>query len=432
MSISKKERLTFLVIIVAFIVAGVLATTRSTVVAQQRAVTAVPAKSVAHTFLFLSDIHLDDTAHTTHYGGDTGHDLWQIFKNKLDEVMSAANSPDFIVYTGDLSAHYSCHGTCYLDPSERGAHNRDLSAILKEFQAIATKYHKPFFYLPGNNDAVAGNYYSFTDKEHHTALDLIPVNKMFFPQPGAVADSNGAHMLSTPAPFAGYYSAQISKGLRFIALNTVIYVPKYTAVDGSTQLADGTRQLQWLSDQLADAAAKNEQVYLAMHVPPGVDAYSGKDMWKAQATGSANWQNTFLRLTEKYQATIAGILYGHTHMDEVRRLYDSTGKRITEVAISSPGVTPNHFNNPGFKVVRYDVVSKELLDFTTYYTRVGSKQWGSNSYTFSGTYGSGASIFSRLSTMQVNDVWNSMNKVYTVKNLFAPYSTARGIEVKWQ
>ena len=255
---------------------------------------------------------------------------------------------------------------------------------------------------------------------------------MFFPQPGAVADSNGAHMLSTPAPFAGYYSAQISKGLRFIALNTVIYVPKYTAVDGSTQLADGTRQLQWLSDQLADAAAKNEQVYLAMHVPPGVDAYSGKDMWKAQATGSANWQNTFLRLTEKYQATIAGILYGHTHMDEVRRLYDSTGKRITEVAISSPGVTPNHFNNPGFKVVRYDVVSKELLDFTTYYTRVGSKQWGSNSYTFSGTYGSGASIFSRLSTMQVNDVWNSMNKVYTVKNLFAPYNTARGIEVKWQ
>lgn len=384
------------------------------------------------TFLFLSDIHLDDTAHSTHYGGDTGKDLWETFKDKLNEVLSGTNSPDFIIYTGDLSAHYRCNGTCYLEPEQRGAHNRDLTAILSEFQAIAEKYQKPFFYLPGNNDAVAGNYYSFADKQQHSALDLIPVKDLFFPAPGGLAGKTPAHMISFPEPFMGFYSAQIMKGLRLLAMNTVIYTPKYTAVDGGTQLSEGNKQLQWLSDQLAEAAANNEKVYIAMHVPPGTDAYSGSNMWKAQATGSANWQNTFLRLMEKYQANIAGILYGHTHMDEVRRLYDSTGTRITEVAISCPGVTPNHYNNPGFKVVRYDSVSKELVDFTTYYTRVGGSVWGAASYTFSGTYGPGKTIYGRLSGMTLQATGNAMSKIYTVKNLFAPYNTTRGIEVKRQ
>jgi sphingomyelin phosphodiesterase acid-like 3 len=429
----RRKTAVVLLSVAAIIVAGVNTVMRHGVTPAQAA-PKMPASPVpaGPTFLFLSDIHLNDTAHTTHYGGDTGKDLWKLFKEKVNEVLGGPNSPDFIVYTGDLSAHYRCSGTCYLEPDQRGAHNRDLSAILSEFQALAKKYNKPFFYLPGNNDAVAGNYYSFADKEQHTALDLVPAQNLFFPQPAGVADANAAHMISFPKPFMGFYSAQVMKGLRLIAMNTVIYTPKYTAVDGSTQLAEGNKQLQWLADQLADAAANNEKVYIAMHVPPGVDAYSGKDMWKAQVSGSANWQNTFLRLTEQYQATIAGILYGHTHTDEVRRLYDSTGTRITEVAISSPGVTPNHFNNPGFKVVRYDAGSKELLDFTTYYTIVGKPAWGNNTYTFTDAYGAGSSIYSRLSSMTLSAAGNSMSKIYTVKNLFAPYNTTRGIEVKRQ
>ncbi len=440
MAINANRRKTAVILLstAAIIVAGVNIVLRNTVTPAQAAPVPVPLPPPAspvpsgHTFLFLSDIHLNDTARTTHYGGDTGKDLWKLFKEKVSEVLGGANSPDFIVYTGDLSAHYRCSGTCYLEPDERAAHNRDLSAILSEFQALAAKYHKPFFYLPGNNDAVAGNYYSFADKEQHSALDLIPVKDLFFPVPGVIADKGPAHMISFPKPFMGFYSAQVMKGLRLLALNTVIYTPKYTAVDGGTQLSEGNKQLQWLADQLADAAANNEKVYIAMHVPPGIDAYSGSNMWKAQATGSANWQNTFLRLTEKYQANIAGILYGHTHMDEVRRLYDSTGTRITEVAISSPGVTPNHFNNPGFKVVQYDSVSKELVDFTTYYTRVGNSAWGNSTYSFSAVYGTGKDIYTRLSGLTLPAVGNSMNKVYTVKNLFAPYNTTRGIEVKRQ
>lgn len=429
----RRKTAVVLLSVAAIIVAGVNTVMRHGGTPAQAA-PRMPARLVpaGPTFLFLSDIHLNDTAHTTHYGGDTGKDLWKLFKEKVSEVLGGTNSPDFIVYTGDLSAHYKCNGPCYLEPGQRGPHNQDLSAILSEFQALAAKYHKPFFYLPGNNDAVAGNYYSFADKEQHTALDLITVNNLFFPQPAGGADNGAAHMISYPKPFMGFYSAQIMKGVRLVAMNTVIYTPKYTPVDGGTQLAEGNKQLLWLAGQLADAAANNEKVYIAMHVPPGVDAYSGKDMWKAQATGSANWQNIFLRLTEQYQATIAGILYGHTHMDEVRRLYDSTGTRITEVAISSPGVTPNHFNNPGFKIVRYDSVSKELVDFTTCYTRVGSNTWGNNTYTFSAAYGAGKDIYSRLSGMPLQAVGNSMSKVYTVKNLFAPYNTTRGIEVKRQ
>ena len=376
-----------------------------------------------HTFLFLSDIHYDAQAKTTNYnGGDTGEDLWAMFLKKVDQLLSAPDAPSFIVYTGDLPGHYSCTGTCYLAPNSplRANHDTDLIKVIGALNQIANKHHKPLFYLPGNNDALSGDYYSFADSAHQTPLDFVfahqPVSQYFYPS-GKTIGSAIPGLLSNPAPKMGYYSACPEKGLRLIAMNTVMNVPNYVAVDGTKAIPDALKQIAWLGQQLAEARQKHEKVYIAMHVPPGNNAWGGTPMWAFGKSNDTTLLNTFLRLTTKYKKEISGILYGHTHMEELRRLH-SADSTITAVAISCPGITPQHGNNPGFKIVNYNAANKELTDFTTYYTTPGSTQWGNLSYTFSKAYGApkGTNILQQISKMSLNAIADSMNNIYNVMN----------------
>ena len=377
-------------------------------------------------FLFLSDIHLNAYDSTTPAGEDTGMDLWANFLAKADSVIIATH-PGFIVYTGDLPAHYTCvDDNCYIPPAARDSHNTNLSTILDGLRALADRHHTPLFYLPGNNDGLAGDYYSFADEQQQTPLSLVQETTNPFPALNINSGTTAPCMVANPHPAMGYYSALPVNGLRLIALNTVMFSHKYVSVDSTSADSDRVEQMNWIAAQLADAAANGQKVYIAMHIPPGLDAYSGKDMWHGSLC------NEFLALTMQYQSTITGILYGHTHMDEVRRLYDTTGTAITEIGISCPGVTPLFGNNPGFKVVQYDSTSKELMDFTTYYTTPLSQAWGTKSYTFSSTYGAAANttLFQTLSTMPLTKVDSCMSTIFTVKNGAASYNTTSGIEVK--
>ncbi len=385
-------------------------------------------------FLFLSDIHLDATTDTTNYGSDTGLDLWKLFLAKADSILAGPNAPQFIVYTGDLPAHYPWSGSAFIPVDQRATHNGNLITILTGLRNMANKHQKPLFYLPGNNDGLAGDYYSFTDSARQTPFSLVPDAQN--PYPALNINRMGKKapcMVSNPNPSMGYYSANPIPGLRLIALNTVMNSKKFVVNDGSSITNDRSQQMKWLAAQLATAKARNEKVWLAMHIPPGMDAYSNKPMWATDSIGRNPWLNEFLALTTRYQTTIAGILYGHTHMDEVRRLYNSAGTQITEVAISCPGVTPQHDNNPGFKTVDYDANTKELMDFTTYYTLpISSNYWGTATYTFSSAYQNkpNTSIYQRLKSLTLSQVNGYMSKLFTVMAKPAGYNIEGGIEVR--
>jgi len=386
----------------------------------------------ASTFLFLSDIHLNTFDSATEYGEDTGLQLWKNFLAKADSILSATDAPQFIIYTGDLPAHYPCDSSCYLAPGDRETHNANLKAILEGLRALADKCKKPLFYLPGNNDGLAGDYYSFADEKQQTPFSLVPDGKNPFPALNMQPGNKAPCMVDNPHPAMGYYSAKPVEGLRLVALNTVIFSRNFDAVDGTAPDADREEEMEWLAAQLKDASAKNEKVYIAMHIPPGLDAYSGKSMWTDKPLKNGTLLNNFLALTTKYRSSIAGILYGHTHMDELRRLYDTTGTTVTEVALCCPGVTPQHNNNPGFKVVSYQPQSKELLDFTTYYTRPQNAYWGAGTYTFSSAFGCGKTchLFETFGAMPLAKAAACMDSIFTVKNGPAGYDISRGIEVK--
>ena len=387
-------------------------------------------------FLFLSDIHLNSFAQDTDYGSDTGMTLWNAFLSKADSVITSEN-PDFIVYTGDLPAHYS--GPYFIPKPLRTQHNTNLSTILTGLRRLADQNKTPLFYLPGNNDAIAGDYQSFADEDNNTPLSLVPENSN--PYPALNIDSTG-----TQAPFMiddsnlkkGYYTAQLTDGLRLIALNTVIYSRKFQNVDGGNQLDYGNDQMTWLGQALDSAKVAGDKVYIAMHIPPGKDAYGvthGQytDNWTYSLPTTTNpWNDEFLQVISGYQSTITGILYGHTHMDELRRLYDPTGNNITEVAISCPGVTPQHDNNPGFKIVTYDSKSKELLDFTTYHTIPSVSNWGNSTYNFNHEFGYSDknTMYENLAKDNIDSIHTKLNKIYTVMNGNPSYDVKPGIEVK--
>ena len=393
-------------------------------------------------FLFISDIHLDIAKETTDSTTDTGLDLWKAFKTKIDSILGSSVPPAFVLCTGDLPAHYKCDTSCYLTGKKLQKHNDELSTVLTDLRNIVSKYKVPLYYVPGNNDGVSGDYYSFANGQQQTLFSLVPDPQNPYPALNvATTGTTAPYIISMPHSSMGYYAALAIPGLRIIALNSVILGNKYEPEDGVPQLNAGNEEMEWLGDQLKDAKAKGEKVYIAMHIPPGTDAYkfshhkTPNTTWALLPSAENSWLKTFLGFAQDYQTTIAGIFYGHTHMDELRLLYDSTGSHVTEVAISAPGITPLHSNNPGFKTVSFDSVSKEPTDFTTYYTTLPvAATWGNSTYSFSTIFNSkpSSTIYDFLSSQNPDEINKNMDRIYTVINGDPAYDTNSGMIIKWK
>lgn len=116
-------------------------------------------------FLFLSDVHLAANRATTDYGEDAGTALWETFRIKIGSIVDSTNPPFFILYTGDMPEHGGSS-----NPFQRDINIKD---VLSDLQQMSAAKNIPLFYLPGNNDALAGNYCFFTDDNGQNAFSLI-------------------------------------------------------------------------------------------------------------------------------------------------------------------------------------------------------------------------------------------------------------------
>ena len=366
-------------------------------------------------FLCISDTHLDPNAGEVTYGEDTGAPLWNRFTTKIASTIQAEN-PTFILLLGDLPAHEA-------STQERATDDRQ---VLKDLRKIADPEHIPLFYIPGNNDSIGGDYYSFTGSAGLTPLILDAQGRW----PGANSRSDCKHspnqacILDKPYKLQfGYYSAYplgSKQKLRLIALNTVIFSNStkhpYVGQDGVSQEKAATQEIDWLKVQLLAADQAHEQVYIAMHIPPGLDAYGSTNMWKSISYQGTTIQNAFLDLMNQYQGIVKGLFTGHTHMDEIRKLANRDGE-LTVVALSIPGVTPEHGNNPGFKSFIYSSDDYTLLDSTTFYTTPMQSDWGNTTYSFAQDYGcQSRAIKACIAALPESNLAIDMNVDYAVKN----------------
>lgn len=323
-------------------------------------------------FLTLADIHYLKGGPVVNYGdGDTGDILWANTQNQLQQRIQT-DKPQFIVLLGDLPAH---------DDESRTV---NLQSVLT---SLSSTLKIPVFYVPGNNDSLGddlmtGDYHSFSNGD---GVNLFSLDKAAS-WPALNASSACATMQNTTSACLidpqlkataqfGYYAARplgVANKLRLVVLNSVIFNKRYVSDDGVAQPLAASEQLAWFHAQLLAAQKMGDSVLIALHVPPGLDAYSGNSMWSDDLTA----QSQFLADTVTFKDTIKGILYGHTHMDEFRRI-NGADDRLAVLASSTPGVTPGHYNSPSLKVFSYNA-QFDLTDAQTYYTDpVHSENWHS-------------------------------------------------------
>lgn len=73
----------------------------------------------------------------------------------------------------------------------------------------------------------------------------------------------------------------------------------------------------------------------------------------------------------RYEATIAGQFFGHTHFDEYEVFYDEVYRgRASSIAYIGPSVTPYYGLNPGYRIYHvdgnYGGTSRMVLDHETW------------------------------------------------------------------
>ncbi|KAM5179854.1 LOW QUALITY PROTEIN: sphingomyelin phosphodiesterase [Mantella aurantiaca] len=154
---------------------------------------------------------------------------------------------------------------------------------------------------------------------------------------------------------AGFYTVKIAPGLRLVSLNM-----NYCAGENFWLLinfTDPAGQLQWLVGILQDAEDNHEKVHIIGHIPPGLCLKS--------------WSWNYYRIVNRYEGTITGQFFGHTHLDEFEIFYDEeTLSRPLSVAYIAPSVTTFIGLNPGYRVYLidggYPKSSHFVLDHETY------------------------------------------------------------------
>lgn len=363
----------------------------------------------ANTFLTITDIHLKDGVTTPiTYGQDTGDTLWASTRSEVSTLI-AEQVPKFVILLGDLPAH---HDQTHLE--------QNIGAVLTGLSGLSSinNNHLPVFYVYGNNDSLVVDYGPFfngttnlfsLDPAHNS-----PASKgwpALNADPDCSVSSGAACTYTTTSPMPpqhaddmayaqsrGYYSAYplgTAAKLRLISVNSVIFSYEYY-LSGAAQLAVAQQEFDWLSAQLAAASANNESVYIAMHIPVGTDAFNhGNDMWNDTLilSNGLKFRDAFLALVEQYKSNIRTVISAHTHLDEFRALYDNTAlSNYMVLDVGVPGITPQHFNNPGMQIYLYDN-TYQLVEQKTYYTTPNPGVWISYSYLHDYACPSGSTMF---------------------------------------
>ncbi len=376
-----------------------------------------PPQSSRSSFVVITDIHLDHQLknQSAYRKTDTSEGLWQSVKQELTAVV-AHQHPKFILLLGDLPAHQP------LNKLNIGQYRLNTKIVMHELRAITQRQGIgiPIIYVPGNNDSWDGDYHSFSDWSGHNIFELDPQGNW-----PLVHGNRHCQFLSHRACIAnsrhqrfGYYSTYplgSDQHLLVIVLNTIIFSSHYASDDTINQANLAQDQLQWLEKQLHMAKQHHDHVYLAMHIPPGLDAYSKKPMWTRTVNiDGVSIQHQFLTLIKQYHASIKAIFSGHTHMNELRRLVNFTTGKIDVVNFGVPGITPLHGNSPAFQLFQYKK-NYEPIDRTTYYSQPNGEHW--HSYHFQQTYAChGLAIQQCLNNMQKDKFIRAYNHQYAVAN----------------
>jgi sphingomyelin phosphodiesterase acid-like 3 len=406
---------------------------------------AADAQEPTGSFVLVSDIHFDpfdpdglartlavtDTeewmarfaalppAPASQYGKDTNHVL---LASALAALAKNAADADFAVVTGDLLSHGFEDATAKALGAALGSAAQQAFAqrtTIFVAEALGEAFAgKPVFIALGNNDSDCGDY-EIEPGGDYLAATRETVRKL------VGADLVAADFDETYAR-GGYYAARhpTLADTLILVVNDVLWSERYQNACGSDGLAGGRAQMDWLKATLAAQKTAGGRVWMAHHIPWGIDPYSTEhskaDTCPAKVVPfmKDEFAAGFVNLLQEYADIIDTSLSGHVHFDDYRLLLDDAGKPI-EIDKVVPAISPIFGQNPGFQKFTYDVASGQPSDFSTVYlanlpvlTPAVAGDWR-EAYVFSKAYG-----LPGYSVESVAALWNGLGQGGPIRDAY--------------
>lgn len=355
-------------------------------------------------FLVISDIHLDvTTKHKMQFAPNT-----KTIKNDLDQTTFLSliqttqksihegliKKPNFILILGDI------HG-----------HKRLNNDLIESQQYVFTTLHNefadtPIIYVFGNNDSPQKNYGKFTT--HKLSPYLVATQrskwKNGFLNTGKICkNAQSFPCINQQNTEHGYFSAMLKPKLRLISLNSVIF-----SISNLFR-RDAKQELVWLQEQLNIAARSNEQVIIAMHIPPGYNTYNNEAFWRRFEL------KEFKKIINQYPNTIIGMLSSHTHQEEIK-IYNHRNQKLGIYATAA--LSTAYGNSPSIKTFDLQKSNNkwQLQNYTTYkFSFNNNKILPSKVYDFQ-------SVYCRKSVADINQCLDNVTieKIYQYMSVNNP------------
>ena len=318
--------------------------------------------------------------HFAPYGKDTNFPLFT-------SMLAAAKGVhyDYVLNTGDNVSH----GFRQAFQKAGGADSDYQSFVVKTLRFVDLMLRQsfpgaPLIYAPGNNDAVCGDY------------KVAPNGTMLAQVGRGLPVIAGNRQARRDFAIGGFYIVPHPTVPRhdIIVLNSIFWSVKYVDECSKKGGDPGAAELAWLEWTLYREKLAGRTATLAMHIPPGINAYTSSQQ-KCPQAGTTFWRddytNRFAALVGTYKDVLRASYAGHTHMDDFRVLSDASGTPLLTTRIT-PAVSPIFGNNPAFTVLLYDRSDAVVRDYATFYlanlAAAGPKvapQW-KREYTFAQTY----------------------------------------------
>lgn len=318
-----------------------------------------------------------------------------LLRASLDAMRSREAAPGFVTVTGDLIAHqFTCRYQTLFPGSSQQSYE---TFVEKTIQFVVEQLRAEFPGTPvyvslGNNDSDCGDYRldaggSFLSKTAELVAEGLP-------------ETSRAEVLRE-FPAGGYYNIAMEplRRTRVIVLNDIYLSPRYATCKGVADPAPGNAELDWLEEQLREARAAGQKVWVMGHIPPGVNVYS--TVTKLTDVCANEPAEMFLKsdrlddLLASYADVVRLGLFAHTHMDEMRVIgptgpdgvFNGGATGAREMAVKMvPSISPVDGNNPSFTVARVDKATAVLKDFAVVVASDFAGSAWREEYDFAATY----------------------------------------------
>ncbi|TRY79928.1 hypothetical protein TCAL_07064 [Tigriopus californicus] len=153
----------------------------------------------------------------------------------------------------------------------------------------------------------------------------------------------------------GYYSTHIRPGVKLISVNTNVCnnFNFWLLLDFN----DPIGHLHWIYKELHKAELNKEKVFIIGHIPPGTKSCYNQ------------WAHEYGRIVHRFNNTILGQFFGHTHFDEFEIFHN--GRTPISMAYLAPSLTPGGGLNPAYRIYEIDGNHNDstnlILDHSTSY-----------------------------------------------------------------